>query len=107
MYTDRSRGASTSGMQHKVGKWLSTEAEQQVGEWLGLFIHMLVESADILTVDELKYVALALQHNKLYNQTLCTELQYEELHTTHISLLEAKLAVAEGQMEAKGRFEMH
>lgn len=105
MYIGRSRGASTSGVQHKVRKWLSTEAEQQVGEWLGLFVRMPVESVDVLTVDELKYVALALQHNKLYNQAPCTEPQYEELHTTHISLREAKLAVAEG--EARGHFEMH
>lgn len=99
LYTGRSRGASTSGVQHRVRKWPSTEVEQQVGGWLGLFIHMPVELADILTVDESKYVTLALQHNKLYNQAPCTEPQYEELHTTHISLLEAKLAVAKGQME--------
>ena len=99
LYTGRSRGASTCGVQHKVRKWLSTETEQYVGEWLGLFIRMPVESADILTVDELIYVALALQHNKLYNLAPCTEPQYEELRTTQISLLEAKLAVAEGQME--------
>ena len=72
------------------------EVQQQIGGWLGWFIHMPVESAAVLTVDECKYVAFALQHTKLYNQVPCTESQYDELCATNVSLLEAKLAIAEG-----------
>ena len=58
------------------------EVQQQIGGWLGLFIHMPVESAAVLTVDECKYIALALQ---LYSQVPCTESQYDELCATNVS----------------------
>lgn len=98
----RPRGASTSVVHKQVNTWFNhankPELEQKIGGWLGLFIHMTVEPTDVLTDEESKYIALALQHNKLYNRAPCTELQYDELSHTNTTLLEAKLAVAEGRV---------
>ena len=95
----RPKGASTAGVQSKIKSWLECkhEVQQQVGGWLGLFLHMPVVSRDILSEEECKYIALALQHNKVHNRTPCTEEQYEELRTTEVSLLKGELAQAKGE----------
>ena len=74
------------------------EVQQQVGRWLELFLHMPVMSRDILSEEECKYIALALQHNKVHNRTPCTEEQYEELHTTLYSLFSSPWVILINQI---------
>ena len=62
---------------------------------------MPVVSADILSEEECKYIALTLQHRRVHNRTPCTEEQYEELHAMEVALLKEELAQAKGQEVAE------
>ena len=63
--------------------------------------HACGVTADILSEEECKYIALALQHRRVHNGTPCTEEQYEELYATEVGLQKEKLRQAEGQEVAE------